>query len=48
MLKALMAGKKGIMIGVVNNKVMHTPFEKAIKHNREISPTLLEMVKILA
>ncbi len=46
--KALIAEKKGIMIGVVNNKVTHTPFEKAIKHNREISPTLLEMVKILA
>lgn len=46
--KALVAGKKGIMIGVVDNKVAHTPFEKAIKHNQIISPTLLEMVKVLA
>ena len=46
--KALISGEKGIMIGVVNNQVVHTPFEKAIKHNREISPTLLEMVKVLA
>ncbi len=46
--KALIAGEKGIMIGIVNNKVAHTSFEKAIKHNQEISPTLLEMVKVLA
>jgi len=46
--KALIDGKKGIMIGVVNNQVVHTPFEKAIKHNRAISPTLLEMVEVLA
>ena len=46
--KALIAGKKGIMIGIVNNKVTHTPFGKAIKHNQEISPTLLEMIKVLA
>ena len=46
--KALIAGQKGVMVGIVNNKVTHTPFEKAIKHNQEISPTLLEMVKVLA
>jgi len=46
--KALLAGKKGIMVGIVKNQVTHTPFEKAIKHNQEISPKLLEMVKILA
>jgi len=46
--RALIAGKKGIMIGVVNNEVVHTPFKKAIKHNREISPTLLDMIEILA
>ena len=46
--KALLAGKKGVMIGIVNNKVTLTPFEKAIKHNQAISPTLLEMIKVLA
>jgi len=46
--KALMAGKKGIMIGVVNNRVAHTPFEKAIKYHQEMDTTLLEMVRILA
>ncbi|MEM6318836.1 MAG: 6-phosphofructokinase [Bacteroidota bacterium] len=46
--RALLVGKKGIMIGVVNNKVKHTAFKRAIKHNRAISPTLLEMVDILS
>lgn len=46
--RALMDGKKGVMIGLVHNKVVHTPFEKAIKHHVDISPTLLELVEILA
>lgn len=46
--KALMNGQRGVMIGVVNNQVVHTPFEKAIKYHRYLSPTLLEMVKVLA
>lgn len=46
--KSLMAGKRGVMIGLVNNKVVLTPFEKAIKHHQDISPVLLEMVELLA
>jgi 6-phosphofructokinase 1 len=46
--KALMDGKKGVMIGLIHNKVAYTPFEKAIKHHQDISPTLLELVEILA
>ena len=45
---ALLDGKKGVMIGLVNNQIVHTPFEKAIKHHRAINSTFLEMVKILA
>ncbi|MEM1124342.1 MAG: 6-phosphofructokinase [Bacteroidota bacterium] len=45
--KALINGQRGVMIGVVNNQVVHTPFERAIKYHRYLSPTLLEMVKIL-
>lgn len=46
--RALMDGKKGVMIGLIHNSVAHTPFEKAIKHHQDISPVLLEMVEILA
>lgn len=46
--RALKGSKKGVMIGLIDNKVTHTPFEKAIKHHDDISPVLLEMVEILA
>ena len=46
--KALMAGIKGVMIGEVNHKITHTPFEKACKTHQEVDPTLIEMVKVLA
>ncbi len=46
--KALRAGEKGVMIGVVNNVVTYTAFENAIKHHNDISPVLLEMVEILS
>jgi 6-phosphofructokinase 1 len=46
--KALLEGKKGIMIGEINGSIAHTPFEKAIKHHMAINPTLLEMVELLA
>ncbi|MBK8705178.1 MAG: 6-phosphofructokinase [Saprospiraceae bacterium] len=46
--KALMEGQKGVMIGEWHRSIKYVPFEKAIKHNAELNPTLLEMVKILA
>ncbi|MBN2175596.1 MAG: 6-phosphofructokinase [Bacteroidales bacterium] len=46
--KALIAGRKGEMVGIINKKVVYTPFEKAIKHNKEINRELLEMARILA
>jgi 6-phosphofructokinase 1 len=46
--RALIDGKKGIMIGQIGGDICHTPFEIAIKHNQTINPTLLEMVEILS
>ncbi|MEN0004380.1 MAG: 6-phosphofructokinase [Bacteroidota bacterium] len=46
--KALLNGKKGEMVGIVNGKITFTPFGKAIKHNLPINPTLLEMVEVLS
>jgi len=45
--KALRAGKKGIMIGQINGAITHTPFEKAIKHHQEMDAGMLEMAKLL-
>lgn len=46
--KALRAGKKGVMVGQVHKDIKFTPFAKACKHNQTISPVMLDMVKILS
>ena len=46
--EALLEGRSGEMIGVVNNKIHYTPFTKAIKHIREANPDLLKIVEILS
>ena len=46
--EALMEGRKGEMIGIVNNKIHYTTFAKAIKHNIEVNTDLLKIVEILA
>lgn len=46
--KALLDGRKGVMIGEVHRKITYTPFEKAIKQNMSINPILLEMVEVLS
>jgi 6-phosphofructokinase 1 len=45
---ALLEGRNGVMIGEINRQIAYTPFEQAIKHNMEISPAMLQMVKILS
>ncbi len=45
--KALMKGEKGVMIGIINNKVVHTPFEKACKMHPEMNEELMEVARIL-
>lgn len=46
--KALINGKKGVMIGQWHGEIAFTPFSKAIKHHQRLSPTLLEMVEVLS
>ena len=46
--EALMAGKKQVMIGIINNKIAYTPFENAVKHLDEIHPDLQRMMRVLA
>ncbi|MBC7863287.1 MAG: 6-phosphofructokinase [Bacteroidia bacterium] len=45
---ALLAGKKSVMVGVINKQIEFTPFEKAIKHIEELNPELLKMMEILS
>jgi len=46
--KGLLEGERGVMAGIINRTVIYTPFEKAIKHHKDINHELLEMSRILA
>lgn len=46
--QALLGGDQGVMIGIIHKDIVKTPFEQAVKHHQEISPRLLELVKILS
>jgi 6-phosphofructokinase 1 len=44
---ALRLGINGVMIGKIHKKIVHTPFERAIKHRDELSPVLLHIATLL-
>jgi 6-phosphofructokinase 1 len=46
--EALLAGKKNVMIGIIDNRICYTPFENAVKHLNELHPDLLRMMGVLA
>lgn len=46
--KALMEGKTQMMAGVINDKVVYTPFEEVVKQNATMNADMLEMVRVLA
>jgi len=45
---ALLDGRSGEMIGVINKELVFTPFEKAVKHHKELNKQLLSLAEILA
>ena len=45
---ALIEGRRGEMVGIINNKVAYTPFNEAIKYNKGIRRDLLKMARILS
>lgn len=46
--KALMAGKHSVMVGIVNKEVVYTPFEQAIKHHDKVNTDFLKLAEILS
>ena len=44
----LLSGEVNKMVGLVNNQLTLTSFEKAIKHNKVLNPNLLNLVEILS
>jgi len=47
-IEALMEGQRNVMIGVRNSQLVYVPFSKAIRHNKGINRTYLDLVKILS
>ncbi len=45
---ALMEGKQGSMLGIVNNQYQYTSFKDSRKHHDELNPYLLKLVDVLA
>lgn len=46
--ESLLVGRSNVMVGVVNNKIHYTPFDKAIKERQKIGQEWIKIVKILA
>lgn len=46
--KALLEGKHLVMIGIIDKRVVYTPFEKATKHIQELNEELVKMLEILS
>ncbi len=44
---ALLEGRSGVMIGIINNEIAYTPFENAIKKAGDISPKYLDLIRDL-
>lgn len=41
-------GESGCMVGIVDKKVVLTPFAQAVKHIQEMNPEMLRMIEILS
>lgn len=46
--ESLMLGRSNVMVGIINNKIHYTPFDKAIKEKHRIGHEWIKIVKILA
>jgi 6-phosphofructokinase 1 len=44
----LVEGRSGVMVGLLNGRVVETPFEKAWKTQKELDTELLYLIKVLA
>ncbi len=45
---ALLDEQRSVMIGVVNNEIVHVPFSKAIKDDKQVDPSLVTVLQILS
>ena len=46
--KGLLEGKNNVMVGIINRKMSFTPFEKAVKHHKQLNKELAELIEVLS
>ncbi len=46
--EALLDKQNSIMIGMMNREIVHVPFNRTVKHHKDINRRLLEMIDILS
>ena len=44
----LLGGKKGVMVGVIDNRVTYTPFNDTLQKHKDIDPQLIELSNLLS
>lgn len=47
-IEALLDDQKSVMIGMVNNEIVHVPFNRAIKYHKDINRNFLQIADILS
>ena len=47
-IEAIQEGQRNVMIGMENGKIVYVPFSKAVKHNKGIDRSRIDLVKILS
>lgn len=47
-IEALLDDQKSIMVGIDNGEIVHVPFNKAIKNEKDVNRTLLDIQRILS
>jgi 6-phosphofructokinase 1 len=46
--EALRTGRTQVMAGIVNDQVVYTPFDQAVKQNARLNRDMLQMIRVLA
>jgi 6-phosphofructokinase 1 len=47
-IEALLKGTSQVMVGIVNDEIVFTPFAQAVKENSKINNDMLQMIKVLS
>lgn len=46
--EALREGKTNVMVGEINRQIVYTPLSKAVKHQMELNPSLVQLLRMLS